>query len=482
LIAQTQPSGTGTGSFTGCAGTFTDDGGGGNYANNCNSVFTICPSTPGTYVTVTFTAFNCENGNDVLYVFDGSTGGALLGSLTGTTIPAAITSSDPSGCLVFHFVSNGSTRRAGWDATISCSATPGAGGSNASTDCNGGGGATVCGNATISGNSSGAGSAELSSTWDGCLTGEHQSSWYYFSPSASGTVEFTLAPTNGTDDYDFAIWGPSTSGNPCPFATGQAPVRCSYAAASGSANTGLNSSATGQNSEGSGGDGFVAPLPVVAGQIYVMLIDNFSSSSNPFTLTWNLTGGASLDCTLLPIELLYFKANCNGEKVDLFWSTASELNNDFFTIERSKDAIHWETVLTVDGAGNSNQVIEYKDQDLAPLKGTPYYRLKQTDFDGQFAYSNVEVVKNFDANGDLTIFPNPTNGNNFSLELSGFGEEEVLIVIRDITGKEFYSKTYVVKDGNELIAFPITETIPKGTYIVTATNNDKLVAKRLVVQ
>ena len=89
----------------------------------------------------------------------------------------------------------------------------------------------------------------------------------------------------------------------------------------------------------------------------------------------------------LPIELLSFEAICNNNSVNLLWSTASEKNNDYFTIERSSDGITFQTVLTVKGAGNSNQVINYSAIDEKPIDGIAYYRLKQTDYDGKFEYS-----------------------------------------------------------------------------------------------
>jgi hypothetical protein len=88
------------------------------------------------------------------------------------------------------------------------------------------------------------------------------------------------------------------------------------------------------------------------------------------------------DCTL-PIELVSFEAKPTiYNTVDLTWVTASELNNDFFTIERSIDGLNWEIVDTLSGAGTTNQENNYKLTDKRPHFGLSYYRLKQTDFDG----------------------------------------------------------------------------------------------------
>ncbi len=120
------PTGTQTFNVTSCGGTYTDPGGAGNYTSNCNSVMTFCPSTPGQYVQATFLApFAVESCCDLLTVYNGpTTASPVLGTYTGNTIPCSITSSDASGCLTFHFASDGSTQLAGWNALISCVASP----------------------------------------------------------------------------------------------------------------------------------------------------------------------------------------------------------------------------------------------------------------------------------------------------------------------------------------------------------------------
>jgi len=91
---------------------------------------------------------------------------------------------------------------------------------------------------------------------------------------------------------------------------------------------------------------------------------------------------------VLPIKLGYFDAtfNTTTKTVDLNWLTETEINNEFFTIEKSKDGVTFEVVGTLKGAGNSNEARSYSTKDFYPFYGTSYYRLKQTDFDGQFEY------------------------------------------------------------------------------------------------
>lgn len=117
---------TAGGNFNGCSGNFYDPGGpGANYPNSNNSVSTICPSSPGQYVTVTFNSFNLESCCDNLKIYDGnSTAAALIGTFTGTTLPTCISSTTSNGCLAFQFTSDGSVNYSGWDASVSCTSSP----------------------------------------------------------------------------------------------------------------------------------------------------------------------------------------------------------------------------------------------------------------------------------------------------------------------------------------------------------------------
>lgn len=117
--------------------------------------------------------------------------------------------------------------------------------------------------------------------------------------------------------------------------------------------------------------------------------------------------------SVLPIDLVSFDAQINHNAVAIQWATASEVNNDYFTIEKSNDMKNWDVIATQKGAGNSNQYLSYKFQDMNLMQGISYYRLKQTDFDGQFEYFSPVVVKNemsFTNEIEVNIYPNPSHG------------------------------------------------------------------------
>ena len=117
----------------------------------------------------------------------------------------------------------------------------------------------------------------------------------------------------------------------------------------------------------------------------------------------------------LPVDLVLFTGDCNAESVVLDWTTASERNNDYFTIERTQDFVTFEEVGEIDGMGNSNQRINYSFMDTEPLSGNSYYRLRQTDFDGKQNYSNTVVIDCIEKKSNISIYPNPNNGN-FTIE------------------------------------------------------------------
>lgn len=110
---------------------------------------------------------------------------------------------------------------------------------------------------------------------------------------------------------------------------------------------------------------------------------------------------------ILPIELLSFSYKIVPGQAVLEWETASEINNNYFTIERSRDMNRWEVVGTVAGAGNSNQQLSYQLADYMPLQGLSYYRLKQTDFDGQYEYFKPLAVNNSTEENDFLVSKSP---------------------------------------------------------------------------
>lgn len=146
------------------------------------------------------------------------------------------------------------------------------------------------------------------------------------------------------------------------------------------------------------------------------------------------TGANGTCLTVLPIDLLFFKATpISNSYIDLAWETASERDNDYFTLERSIDGITWEFVEKIKGAGASDHQITYRTTDLDPYFGQSYYRLKQTDYNGEFTYADIEAVY-LEGMGKLSVYPNPTQQ---LLHLRGVNEnvKSQVITIRDLDGR-----------------------------------------------
>ena len=177
------------------------------------------------------------------------------------------------------------------------------------------------------------------------------------------------------------------------------------------------------------------------------------------------------DCPIwLPIELLSFDALLNGNKVDLTWSTATERDNDYFTIERSKDGVNWEFVCQQSGAGYSASVLYYQDIDPSPLYGTSYYRLKQTDYNGEYTYSDLRTVHYIHEN--INVYPNPTTG---EITVIGLNKDDKLSIL-DVSGKIIYDN----QDEKEASMQIDLARFADGVYFIKVTNEEESIIVKVV--
>lgn len=370
-------------------------------------------------------------------------------------------------------------------STVDCTPPPAA-----QEDCIGA--MTICSNTAFNNNTTNTGNiADISIANSGCLDiVEYQGTWYVFSPSSSGNVGLSIAPL-GPDDYDWAIWGPyppgSTPASICPPAG--PPIRC--AASSGPATF----AATGSYATGMGHTtysppqfastavsyglpatlnvcplvppqycGWVPGMQVTVGQVYLMYISNWSQSSLGFSLGWTLQNGASLDCTVLPIELLSFDAVVNGAVVDLHWSTAHEQNNDRFVVERSGTDNDFVEIGEVEAVGNSQTTTHYGFVDRAPLPGLNHYRLRQVDDDGQWEHSPVRTVMMSTDAATVHLFPNPGHD---ELEILVANDRMAQAHLIDPTGRIVMDEP--LTDGRLVLS---TSSLPCGIYAVRLTTVD----------
>ena len=148
----------------------------------------------------------------------------------------------------------------------------------------------------------------------------------------------------------------------------------------------------------------------------------------------------------LPVELVSFQAELVDKEVRLHWVTASEINNDFFTVQRSIDGKQFDSLSTVSGAGNSNEFIHYQAFDRRPLKGRSFYRLKQTDFDGQYEYSEIVSIQNLSDFREIDVYPNPVTHGRLNLRFEGLEGEEIRLYVQDVLGKVLQTRSIRIEN------------------------------------
>ena len=182
---------------------------------------------------------------------------------------------------------------------------------------------------------------------------------------------------------------------------------------------------------------------------------------SPFTIGWINTS--------VPVTLIALDAQVYGETVKISWKTASEINNDFFTVERSKDGLRWEEVIIIPGAGNSLDLLFYNITDYSPLAGTSYYRLKQTDFDGAFEYSD-NVYVNMASGSEMEIWPNPSQDFLFVTFNSRLEADNLNVLCFNSTGQKV-AVNYAITDNRLELDIQDLET---GMYYINIKSDNQV--------
>jgi len=208
------------------------------------------------------------------------------------------------------------------------------------------------------------------------------------------------------------------------------------------------------------------------------------SNTNPGVNNWIAQMATFVSKTNLPIELVSFTGEFDNNAVVLKWATATEINNDYFTIERSTDGEEYTQIATVKGAGNSNSILNYSTIDNSPIYGTTYYRLKQTDYNGKaVTFKSIAVICS-DVSSSFNVFPNPNTGNEINLSFMANNSGDNFIVnISDITGREVFEKT-LIADNKGLNSFIINPelNLKRGIYFLSGSINNSQYTKKLVIQ
>lgn len=183
----------------------------------------------------------------------------------------------------------------------------------------------------------------------------------------------------------------------------------------------------------------------------------------------------------LPVELLKFSAEPGNKHVVCEWSTASELNNDYFTVERSKNGVDFESLGIVSGAGTSSNRSDYRFVDQNPQYGVSYYRIKQTDYDGTSTHSRSVAVKMIAAG--ISVFPTIVSESfsiNGNFQQSG---QQVIFQLRDVTGRILMTRAFEANESGQLTEdIPCTNLSSGIYYVVLKTSEGDSKPFRLVVR
>ena len=199
--------------------------------------------------------------------------------------------------------------------------------------------------------------------------------------------------------------------------------------------------------------------------------------------TFSFDGGAGDEAESLPIHLLYFKAKPIGKQVRLDWSTASETNNDYFTVERSQTGANFVPIFTKEGAGISTTTLYYFGYDKSPYEGISYYRLKQTDFDGRSDYSAIESVNVTRKNEDdlFVVYPNPSSDNIVHVDFTSEMERSISFVLYDAVGKEVDINTCKISKGRNVHTLEFVKVV-SGFYRLEVQTLEGEVLQRVNLQ
>ena len=205
---------------------------------------------------------------------------------------------------------------------------------------------------------------------------------------------------------------------------------------------------------------------------------NTNTLSRTGLTTFSDIGGVNEDDGgSLPIELLVFDAKLVNDIVEINWSTASETNNDFFTIEKSATIDNFEIVSIISGAGNSNLINDYFAVDQTPFSGTSYYRLKQTDFNGKHTYSEIVEVTNDLFGNDIFVYPNPFT-NEISINFNSMLKSKVKIEIRNNLGIIISEEE--INANNSIHTIKLDKNLSAGIYFIAIFNENKTVIRKVI--
>jgi hypothetical protein len=183
----------------------------------------------------------------------------------------------------------------------------------------------------------------------------------------------------------------------------------------------------------------------------------------------------------LPVELVSFAANCDDNNtVSVNWTTASEHNSDYYTVEKSRDGISWNVLKTIPAAGNSTQLIHYSVADAADISGTVYYRLTQVDVDGATKmYDIFSTSCSSEKELALIAYPNPSNGQ-FTVKIENALGGKYALAITDMQGKAIEEQSLDLETGTTVVKMNPVGLQP-GVYLLQFMQDGKPIQQQKLI-
>ena len=183
----------------------------------------------------------------------------------------------------------------------------------------------------------------------------------------------------------------------------------------------------------------------------------------------------------LPVELVSFAANCeDNNTVSVNWTTASEHNSDYYTVEKSRDGLNWKILATKTAAGNSTQLINYSVSDASDVSGTVYYRLSQVDLDGTIKmYDIISTNCAMDQELSFLAYPNPSNGQ-FTVKIENEEGGKFTLNITDIQGKAIEEQTIDLETGTTVVKMNPLGLQP-GVYLLQFKQDGQSIQQQKIV-
>ncbi len=195
-----------------------------------------------------------------------------------------------------------------------------------------------------------------------------------------------------------------------------------------------------------------------------------SMSAKPFTL-----GEGSL-------ELLDFSVIQNMNKIDIRWSTSVlKTGGPYFSIEKSKDGKNFTKLIDMPAVENESTFTDYFETDYQPYEGVSYYRIKQIDAAGNFRYSQIVTLK-IEEEKKVDEYDAVSSVSPESFKEMNVEDSEILLVLRDKNGNDYYSKASINSDNSNVNTINLACPVTSGTYQIIGSSNEKLHSQNVFIK